>query len=119
MASQKQLVILRNKETGETYYTRKNKKLVERKLKYKKYSQKLRKNIWFEEIKKLTKLKKNKPAEAQKKKESKVEKTEKKTKVEAENQPKADQPGAGKEVKVAPTPPKKGVGVSTVSVGKT
>lgn len=58
--SQKNLVILQNKETGEVYHTRKNKKLVERKLKYKKFSKKLRKHVWFEEIKKYSKLKKGK-----------------------------------------------------------
>jgi ribosomal protein L33 len=59
VASQKNLVFLQNKETGEIYHTRKNKKLVERKLKYKKFSRKLRKNVWFEEVKKPAKLKTN------------------------------------------------------------
>jgi len=50
--SQDQLVILRNKESGEVYYTRKNKKKVEKKLELKKYSKKLRKRITFKEAKK-------------------------------------------------------------------
>jgi len=50
--SQDQLVILRNKESGEVYYTRKNKKKVEKKLEMKKYSKKLRKRITFKESKK-------------------------------------------------------------------
>ncbi|MDO8575402.1 MAG: 50S ribosomal protein L33 [bacterium] len=50
--SQDQLVILRNKQTGEAYYTRKNKKKVEKKLELKKYSAKLKKHIVFKEAKK-------------------------------------------------------------------
>ncbi len=50
--SQDQLIILRNKETGETIYTRKNKRKVERKIELKKYSKKLRKRITFKESKK-------------------------------------------------------------------
>ena len=50
--SQDQLIQLRNKETGEVYWTRKNKKLVERKVEYKKYSAKLRKHVVFKEAKK-------------------------------------------------------------------
>jgi ribosomal protein L33 len=67
MASQKNLVFLQSKETGEIYHTRKNKKLVERKLKYKKFSRKLRKNVWFEEVKKPAKLKKSAPVKVAKK----------------------------------------------------
>ena len=58
MGSQKQLIYLQNKETGEIYHTRKNKKLVERNLKYKKYSKKLRKRVEFEEVKKPLKIQK-------------------------------------------------------------
>ena len=50
--SQDQLIILRNKSTGEIYLTRKNKKLVERKIELKKYSKKLRKRVVFKEAKK-------------------------------------------------------------------
>jgi len=50
--SQDQLIILRNKSTGEVYYTRKNKKKVERKIELKKYSKKLRKRVVFKEAKK-------------------------------------------------------------------
>jgi large subunit ribosomal protein L33 len=50
--SQKSLILLKNKETGEVYWTRKNKKLVERKVEYKKYSAKLRKHVVFKESKK-------------------------------------------------------------------
>jgi len=50
--SQKSLIQLKNKTTGETYWTRKNKKLVERKIEYKKYSAKLRKHVVFKEAKK-------------------------------------------------------------------
>jgi len=50
--SQDQLIIIRNKQTGEIYLTRKNKKLVERKIELKKYSKKLRKRIVFKEAKK-------------------------------------------------------------------
>ena len=79
MASQKQLVYLQNKETGEIYHTRKNKKLVERKLKYKKFSKKLRKHAWFEEVKKPNKLKKEKiiPKKVEPKKIEKPEKVKK------------------------------------------
>ncbi len=44
--------MLRNKESKEVYYTRKNKKKVERKIELKKYSKKLRKRIVFKEAKK-------------------------------------------------------------------
>lgn len=50
--SQDNLVQLKNKSTGETYWTRKNKKLVEKKLELKKYSKKLRKPVLFKEVKK-------------------------------------------------------------------
>jgi large subunit ribosomal protein L33 len=50
--SQDQLIILRNKETGEVYYSRKNRKKVERKIELKKYSKKLRKRVTFKEAKK-------------------------------------------------------------------
>jgi large subunit ribosomal protein L33 len=50
--SQVQLVILRNKTTGEVYHTRKNKRKVERKLELKKYDKKLRKRVVFKESKK-------------------------------------------------------------------
>ena len=52
MAKQNQLVIIKNKQTGEVYWTRKNKKKVERKLEYKKYSSALRKHVVFKEAKK-------------------------------------------------------------------
>ncbi len=52
MAKQVQLIILKNKSTGETYWTRKNKKKVERKIELKKYSKKLRKHVVFKEAKK-------------------------------------------------------------------
>jgi len=77
MAPQKQLIYLQNKETGEIYYTRKNKKLVERKLKYKKYSRKLRKHVWFEEVKKPVKIKKASTKTKEVVKGVKVEKTTK------------------------------------------
>lgn len=50
--SQDNLIKLVNKTTGETYYTRKNKRKVERKIKLKKYSKKLRKRVEFAESKK-------------------------------------------------------------------
>jgi large subunit ribosomal protein L33 len=53
MPSQENLVLLRNKETGETYWSTKNrKKLAGVKLELKKYSKKLRKVITFKESKK-------------------------------------------------------------------
>lgn len=58
MAGQKQLVILQHKETGEVYYTRKNKRrLADNKLKLRKYSPKLNKHVIFEEVKKAGKKK--------------------------------------------------------------
>ena len=50
--SQNSLIILKNKETGEVYWSRKNKKLVEKKIELKKYSAKLRKHVTFKEAKK-------------------------------------------------------------------
>ena len=50
--SQDQLIKLVHKPTAEVYWTRKNKKLVERKIKLKKYSKTLRKHVMFEESKK-------------------------------------------------------------------
>jgi len=49
---QVQLIKLRNAETGEAYFTRKNKKLVERKIELKKFSKKLKKRVIFKEAKK-------------------------------------------------------------------
>lgn len=50
--SQDQLILLKNKQTGEVYWTRKNKKKVEKKIELSKYSAKLRKHIVFKEAKK-------------------------------------------------------------------
>ena len=50
--SQDQLIQLKNKETGETYYSRKNRKNSQEKLELKKYSKKLRKHVTFKESKK-------------------------------------------------------------------
>jgi large subunit ribosomal protein L33 len=50
--SQNQLIQLKNKQTGEVYWSRKNKKKVEKKIELKKYSAKLRKHIVFKEAKK-------------------------------------------------------------------
>jgi large subunit ribosomal protein L33 len=50
--SQEKLITLRNKETGEIYISRKNKKTVEKKIELKKYSKALRKHIVFKEAKK-------------------------------------------------------------------
>ncbi len=49
---QDNLIIIKNKETGEVYHTHKNKKLVTRKIELKKYSKKLRKHVMFKEAKK-------------------------------------------------------------------
>ena len=49
---QKNLIRLVNKDTKEVYWTRKNKKKVERKIELKKYSKKLRKHVMFKEGKK-------------------------------------------------------------------
>jgi large subunit ribosomal protein L33 len=50
--SQDKLIHLRNKETGEVYISRKNKKTVEKKIELKKYSKALRKHVVFKEAKK-------------------------------------------------------------------
>jgi len=50
--SQDNLIILKNKETGEVYHSRKNKKGVQRKVELKKYSKKLRMHVVFKESKK-------------------------------------------------------------------
>ncbi len=50
--SQDHLMFLRNKETGEVYISRKNKKKVEKKIELKKYSSSLRKHVTFKEAKK-------------------------------------------------------------------
>jgi len=50
--SQDRLIKLVHKDTGETYWTRKNKKKVERKIELKKFSPKLRKHVKFTESKK-------------------------------------------------------------------
>lgn len=50
--SQDKLIQLKNKSTGETYWSRKNKKTVEKKIELKKYSAKLRKHVVFKESKK-------------------------------------------------------------------
>ncbi len=52
MARQTQLIQLKNKSTGETYWSRKNRKTVEKKIELKKYSAKLRKHVVFKEAKK-------------------------------------------------------------------
>ena len=49
---QKQLIQLKNKQTGEVYWSRKNKKKVEKKIELKKYSAILRKHVLFKEAKK-------------------------------------------------------------------
>ncbi len=50
--SQDNLIIIKNKETGEVYHTRKNRRKVQRKIELKKYSKKLRKRVVFKEVKK-------------------------------------------------------------------
>jgi large subunit ribosomal protein L33 len=50
--AQDNLIQLKNKETGEVYWTRKNKRKVTRKIELKKYSKKLRTHIVFKETKK-------------------------------------------------------------------
>lgn len=50
--AQQHLVKIKCADTGEVRYTRKNKKKVERKLEFKKYSPKLRKVVTFKEVKK-------------------------------------------------------------------
>ena len=49
--SQDRIIPLVNKESGEVYFTSKNKKKVERKIDLKKYSKKLRKRVSFKEAK--------------------------------------------------------------------
>ena len=50
--SQDKLIKIGNKETGEVYWTRKNKKSVTRKIELKKFSKSLRKRVVFKETKK-------------------------------------------------------------------
>lgn len=50
--SQDQLIQLKNKATGHVYWTRKNKKLVTRKIELKKYDPKSRTRVVFKEAKK-------------------------------------------------------------------
>jgi ribosomal protein L33 len=50
--SQDNLIQIKNKQTGEVYWTRKNRKKVERKIELKKYSKKLKKMVVFKEGKK-------------------------------------------------------------------
>ncbi|HRY31300.1 MAG TPA: 50S ribosomal protein L33 [Candidatus Paceibacterota bacterium] len=50
--SQDNLIQIKNKQTGEVYWTRKNRRKVQRKIELKKYSKKLRKHIVFKEVKK-------------------------------------------------------------------
>ena len=50
--AQDNLIQMKNKETGEVYWTSKNRKLVTRKIELKKYSKKLRKHVMFKESKK-------------------------------------------------------------------
>jgi large subunit ribosomal protein L33 len=50
--SQDNLIKIVNKQTGEMYFSRKNRKKVERKVELKKYSKKLRKHVKFTETKK-------------------------------------------------------------------
>ena len=50
--SQDNLIKLIHKPTGEMYYSRKNKKLVTRKIELSKFSKKLRKHVIFKEGKK-------------------------------------------------------------------
>ena len=50
--AQDKLIKLVNKESGDVYFTRKNKKQVTRKIAFKKFSKKLRKHVEFKESKK-------------------------------------------------------------------
>ncbi|HRH30824.1 MAG TPA: 50S ribosomal protein L33 [Candidatus Paceibacterota bacterium] len=50
--AQDKLIKLVSKETKETYWSRKNKKKVTKKIELKKYSKKLRKHVVFKEAKK-------------------------------------------------------------------
>ncbi|HMP67308.1 MAG TPA: 50S ribosomal protein L33, partial [Candidatus Paceibacterota bacterium] len=47
--SQDNLVLIKNKQTGEVYWTRKNRRKVERKIELKKFSKKLKKTVVFKE----------------------------------------------------------------------
>ena len=58
--SQDRFIPIVNKESGEVYFTSKNKKKVERKIELKKYSKKLRKRVVFKEGKFTLKSTKNK-----------------------------------------------------------
>lgn len=49
--SQDNLVLIKNKQTGEVYWTRKNRRKVERKIELKKFSKKLKKTVVFKEVK--------------------------------------------------------------------
>lgn len=49
--SQDRMIPIVNKQSGEVYFTSKNKKGVERKIELKKYSKKLRKRVVFKEAK--------------------------------------------------------------------
>ena len=49
--SQDQLIAIVNKKTGTVYWTRKNKRKVERKIELKKYDKTLRKRVVFSEVK--------------------------------------------------------------------
>lgn len=50
--SQDNLIQVKNKQTGEVYWTRKNRRKVERKIELKKFSKKLKKMVVFKEVKK-------------------------------------------------------------------
>jgi ribosomal protein L33 len=50
--SQENLVQLKNKDTGEVYWTRRNKKITDSKLELNKFSKKLKKVITFKQTKK-------------------------------------------------------------------
>jgi large subunit ribosomal protein L33 len=52
LMSQDQLIKLKSTKSGYTYYTRKNKKLVTRKIELKKYDPTVRKHVIFKEAKK-------------------------------------------------------------------
>jgi len=50
--SQDNLIQLKNKDTGETYWSRRNRKITEGKLEIMKFSKKLRKMVLFKQAKK-------------------------------------------------------------------
>lgn len=50
--SQENLIQLKNKDTGETYWTRRNKRITDTKLELKKFSKKLKKMVLFKQAKK-------------------------------------------------------------------